>query len=190
MVTNPAPLRSIGYARIGTEDETFDAQLAQLGAAGCHTVYREDNRAASTERPALREMLAALQPGDVVTVTRIDRIARSVFDLFSIVQQIKASGARFRSMAEPLADTSGERGPMFIEVLSGIAEMERQLIRTRTTEGQARNRRRRGGLGRLPALSPEQRIEALQSLAEGTPLRVVAERYNVGETTIRRLMQE
>jgi DNA invertase Pin-like site-specific DNA recombinase len=93
-------------------------------------------------------MLKALAPGDVVTVTRIDRLARSTFDLFAIVKQIVDAGAQFRSLAEPWADTGSSTGRLMIAVLGGLADVERDLIRTRTAEGRSRAKARGKHMGR------------------------------------------
>src|SRR5207237_10273346 len=98
--------RRFGYARVSTVGQTLDSQLEQLRAAGCSTkIYREKVTGAHNNRRELLKMLKALAPGDVVTVTRIDRLARSTFDLFAIVKQIVDAKAQFRSLAEPWADT-------------------------------------------------------------------------------------
>ena len=93
-------------------------------------------------------MLTALAPGDVVTVTRIDRLARSTFDLFAIVKQIVDAKAQFRSLAEPWADTGTSTGRLMIAVLGGLADVERDLIRTRTAEGRSRAQKRGQHMGR------------------------------------------
>ena len=98
--------RPVGYARIGTYGQTVDVQLEPLKAAGCGRVYREKATGARADRRELLKMLKALAPGDVVTVTRIDRLARSTFDLFAIVKQIVDGGGQFRSLAEPWATPS------------------------------------------------------------------------------------
>ena len=87
-------------------------------------------------------MLKALGPGDVVTVTRIDRLARSTFDLFAIAKRITDAGTQFRSLAEPWADTATDTGRLMIAVLGGLADVERDLIRTRTAEGRSRAKAR------------------------------------------------
>src|SRR4029077_19682815 len=107
-------------------------------AAGCRKVYREKASGARADRRELRRLLKMLARGDTVIVTRIDRLARSTFDLFAIIQRIADSGAQFRSLAEPWADTSTSTGRLMIAVLGGLADVERDLIRTRTTEGRAR----------------------------------------------------
>jgi hypothetical protein len=92
-------------------------------------------------------MLDRLAPGDVVTVTRIDRLARSTFDLFAIVKRIVDAKAQFRSLAEPWADTGTSSGRLMLAVLGGLADVERDLIRTRTAEG--RSRAKAQGISRL-----------------------------------------
>ena len=115
-------------------------QLEQLRAAGCTKIYREKVTGAHSDRRELLKMLKHLAPGDIVTVTRIDRLARSTFDLFAIVKQIVDAEAQFRSLAEPWADTGTSTGRLMIAVLGGLADVERDLIRTRTAEGRARRR--------------------------------------------------
>jgi DNA invertase Pin-like site-specific DNA recombinase len=132
-------------------------------------------------------MLKALAPGDVVTVMRIDRLARSTFDLFAIVKQIVDAGARFRSLAEPWADTATSTGRLMIAVLGGLADVERDLIRTRTAEGRSRAKARGQHMGRPPKLTPQQQKEARRRRAEGATLKELAKSYNVGRATISRL---
>jgi DNA invertase Pin-like site-specific DNA recombinase len=124
--------RRLGYARVSTYGQTLDTQLGQLRAEGCARIYREKASGARPDRRELLKLLKALAPGDVVTVTRIDRLARSTFDLFAIVKRIVDSGMRFRSLAEPWADTATSPGRLMIAVLGGLADVERDLIRTRT----------------------------------------------------------
>jgi DNA invertase Pin-like site-specific DNA recombinase len=97
--------RLIGYARVSTYGQTLDAQLGQLKAAGCARIFYEKVTGTRADRKELLKMLKHLAAGDVVTVTRIDRLARSTFDLFAIVKQIADAGAQFRSLTEPWADT-------------------------------------------------------------------------------------
>src|SRR4051794_4365430 len=126
--------RLIGYARVSTYGQTLDAQLEQLRAAGCSSrnIYREKVTGARADRRELNRMLGKLGPGDVVTVTRIDRLARSTFDLFAIVKQIVDAKAQFRSLAEPWADTGTSTGRLMLAVLAGPAAFVRDLRRTAT----------------------------------------------------------
>ena len=180
--------RLLGYARVSTYGQTLDAQLDQLRAAGCANpnIYREKVTGVRADRRELLRMIAALAPGDVVTVTRIDRLARSTFDLFAIVKQIVDANAQFRSLAEPWADTGTSTGRLMLAVLGGLADVERDLIRTRTAEGRSRAKARGQHMGRPPALTPAQQKEATRRRAEGATLDELARSYAVGISTIRR----
>src|ERR1700733_545302 len=148
MTESPAADRRLGYARVSTYGQTLDAQLERLRAEGCTKIYREKASGAQSERRELKRLLKALAHGDVVTVTPIDRLARSTFDLFGIVKRIVDAGARFRSLAEPWADTSNSTGRLMLAVLGGLADVERDLIRTRTAEGRSRAKARGAKMGR------------------------------------------
>ena len=163
--------RPLGYARVSTYGQTLDAQLEQLKDAGCTRLYREKASGTQADRRELQRMLKALAPGDIVTVTRIDRLARSTFDLFAIVKQIVDAGGQFRSLAEPWADTSTSTGRLMIAVLGGLADVERDLIRTRTAEGRSRATARGQHMGRPPRLTPQQATEARQRRADGATLK-------------------
>jgi DNA invertase Pin-like site-specific DNA recombinase len=144
--------RCLGYVRVSTYGQTLDTQLEQLRGAGCAKIYREKVTGAHSDRRELLKMLAALAPSDVVTVTRIDRLARSTFDLFAIVKQIVDAKAQFRSLAEPWADTDTSTGRLMIAVLGALVDVERDLIRTRTAEAGAAKAQGQQ-MGRPPALS-------------------------------------
>ena len=120
----------------------------------------------------------------MVTVTRIDRLARSTFDLFGIVKRIVDAKAQFRSLAEPWADTGTSTGRLMLAVLGGLADVERDLIRTRTAEGRNRAKAQGKAMGRPPTL--EQRKEATRRRARGATLQELAHSYDVGISTIRR----
>jgi DNA invertase Pin-like site-specific DNA recombinase len=145
--------RLIGHARVSTYGQTLDSQLDQLRKAGCSSrnIYREKVTGARADRRELNRMFGKLAPGDVVTVTRIDRLARSTFDLFAIVKQIADAKALFRSLAEPWADTGTSTGRLMLAVLGGLADVERDLIRTRTAEGRSRAKAQGKHMGRPPS---------------------------------------
>jgi len=187
--TKPPPSegRRFGYARVSTYGQTLDAQLEQLKAQGCTKIYREKASGAQPDRRELLRMLKNLVPRDVVTVTRIDRLARSTFDLFAIVKQIVDAKGQFRSLAEPWADTSTSTGRLMIAVLGGLADVERDLIRTRTAEGRSRAKARGQQMGRPPKLTDVQKVEARQRRVEGATLKELALSYNVSRATISRL---
>jgi DNA invertase Pin-like site-specific DNA recombinase len=189
MVETQPEKRLIGYARVSTYGQTLDSQLEQLRAAGCSSrnIYREKVTGTRADRRQLLDMLKRLAPGDVVTVTRIERLARSTFDLFAIVKQIVDAKAQFRSLAEPWADTGTSTGRLMIAVLGGLADVERDLIRTRTAEGRSRAAKRGQHMGRPPKLTAAQQAEARRRRAEGATLAELARAYGVGKSTISRL---
>jgi len=180
-------MTTIGYARVSTTGQTLDAQLHQLREAGAEKVFKETASGARSDRPALRQALAALEAGDVLTLTRLDRLARSTRDLLNIVEAIDARGARMRSIADPWADTTTPSGRLILTVLGGLAEFERALIRERTGEGRDRARKAGRRLGRKPTLTPHQRAEALRMREEGQDNAEIARTFNVHRSTISRL---
>jgi DNA invertase Pin-like site-specific DNA recombinase len=184
--SNPQNHR-LGYARVSTVGQTLAAQLEQLRADGCAKIFREKVTGTRADRRELLKLLKAITPGDVVTVTRIDRLARSTFDLFAIVKQIVDAGGQFRSLAEPWADTATSTGRLMIAVLGGLADVEGDLIRTRTAEGRNRAKAREQHMGRPQKLTPQQQQEARRRRAEGATLKELAKSYNVGRATISRL---
>jgi DNA invertase Pin-like site-specific DNA recombinase len=144
---------------------------------------------AHSDRRQHLKMLDQLDVGDVVTVTRIDRLARSTFDLFGIVKRIVDVKAQFRSLAEPWADTGTSTGRLMLAVLGGLADVERDLIRTRTAEGRNRAKKRGQHMGRPPKLTDAQKEEARRRRGEGATLSELARSYDVSESTISRLSE-
>ena len=188
MVETHPEKRLIGYARVSTVGQTLDSQLEQLRAAGCSSrnIYREKVTGARADRRELNRMLGKLASGAVVTVTRIDRLARSTFDLFAIVKRIADAKAQFRSLAEPWADTGTSTGRLMLAVLGGLADVERDLIRTRTADGMSRAKARGQPMGRPPSLTPAQQKEATRRRAQGATLQELADSYDRSISTMRR----
>jgi DNA invertase Pin-like site-specific DNA recombinase len=176
-----------GYARVSTAGQTLASQDAQLHAAGCAKVYAEKVSGAKTDRPELAKLIRRLEAGDVLMVTRLDRLARSTRDLLNILGAIGKAGAGFKSLSDAWADTTTPHGRLMLTILGGLAEFERELIIARTGEGRARAKAKGVRFGRPRKLTPHQRQEALQRLAEGETQADVARTYNVDATTIGRL---
>jgi DNA invertase Pin-like site-specific DNA recombinase len=182
-----APMK-YGYARVSTDGQSVDAQVRQLTKAGCKKVFREVASGAKTDRAQLRKVLAQLEDGDVLTVTRLDRLARSTRDLLNTLAAIADRKAGFRSLGDTWADTTTAHGRLILTVLGGLAEFERELIRARTGEGRDRAKARGVKMGRKPKLTPHQQKEALQRREAGEPMRDIAKSYNVHNSTISRLV--
>jgi DNA invertase Pin-like site-specific DNA recombinase len=178
---------TIGYARVSTDGQTLDAQLAALAAAGVERVYAEKVSGAITDRKALGRAIAALGAGDVLLVNRLDRLARSTRDLLNVLDTVAKAGAGFRSLADTWADTTTPHGKLMITILGGLAEFERSLILSRTAEGRTRAKARGVKFGRKLKLTPHQRSEALARRAAGEALVEIARSYAVSHSTISRL---
>ena len=177
----------IGYARVSTDGQTLDAQLASLKAAGATKIYSEKVSGAKTDRRQLANAIAALAVGDVLLVTRLDRLARSTRDLLNALATITAKGAGFKSLADTWADTTTAHGRLMLTVLGGLAEFERELIKARTGEGRTRAKARGVKFGRPNKLSEYQIAEALQRKANGEHLADIGRSYGVSHSTISRL---
>ncbi len=180
-------MASYGYARVSTDGQSVEAQCEQLRAAGCEKVFSEPVSGARAERRALRSAIEALGPGDVLVVTRLDRLARSTRDLLNTLAEVSDRRAAFRSLADTWADTTSPHGRLLVAILGGLAEFERDLIRARTSEGRKRAVARGVRLGRKPKLTPHQRREALRRRSDGEPVTEIARDYNVSHSTISRL---
>lgn len=176
----------IGYARISTDDQTLDAQLDALRAAGAERIFADRITGTARARPELDRMLDQLHDGDVVTVKKYDRLSRSLKDLLEIVEAIWERGGGFRSLAEDI-DTTTSAGRLVFHVFASIAQFERERISERTKEGLEAARRRGRIGGRPPALSPAQKIEVCRMRDdEGRPLPEIARLFKVSVKTVRR----
>ncbi len=178
---------NIGYARVSTDGQSVAVQVRQLTEAGCEKVFQEVASGAQRDRAQLCRLLAALAPGDVVTVTRLDRLARSTRDLLNLLATLGEKQAGFRSLGDAWADTTTPHGRLLLTVLGGLAEFERELIRARTSEGRARAQAQGVKMGRKPKLTAHQRREALARREQGETVTAIARSYNVSHSTISRL---
>ena len=176
-----------GYARVSTGGQSVAAQTEALTAAGAEKVFKETASGAKTDRAQLQRLLKMLDEGDVLLVTRLDRLARSTRDLLNTLALIAEKKAGFRSLGDTWADTTTPHGRLMLTVLAGLAEFERELIRARTGEGRARAKARGVKLGRKFKLTPHQQKEARWRREKGETLMDIARSYNVSHSTISRL---
>ena len=177
----------IGYARVSRgDDQTTDAQTHALTDAGAERVYTETASGGRWDRPELHRMIDQLRPGDVVVVTRLDRLSRSLKDLLAIIERIEAAEAGFRSVAEAV-DTTTPAGRMLASMLGAMAEYERAIIRERTREGVAEARRNGRTGGRPPSLTREQESAAVGMIQRRERTQAaVARLFDVDRSTISR----
>jgi len=176
-----------GYARVSTDGQSVDAQVRQPAKAGCKKVFREVASGAKTDRAQLRRLLDVLAAGDVLTVTRLDRLARSTRDLLNTLAAITGKKAGFRSLGDAWADATTSHGRLMLTVLGGLAEFERDLIRARTGEGRARAVARGQRMGRPFKVTDHQKREAIKRRNQGETLAEIGRSYNVSPATISRL---
>lgn len=178
-----------GYARVSSESQDHAAQIAALKAAGAVRIYEEKvsgkNR---SNRPELAKLLASLKADDVLIITRIDRLARSARDLLNIIKEISDRGASFRSLREQWADTTNAAGRLMLTIMAGLAEFEREMIVSRTSEGRQRALSEGKRFGRPTRLSGHQQGEVIRRHADGESVVDLARSYGVHHSTISRLV--
>ena len=177
----------MGYARVSTRDQDLTAQLDALKAAGAETVFREKVSGVRADRPQLAKLMASLKVGDIVVVTKLDRLGRSTRELLELIERIGKAGASFRSLGDPLWDTSSSQGRLLSTLLAAIADFERDLIRERTGEGRKRAMAAGIKFGRPRKLSDYQRQEAIKRRADGETLAAISKSYGVSIAMISRL---
>ena len=176
----------LGYARVSTVDQSLDAQIDALQRVGVKRIFEEKKTGKTRDRKQLEKLLEQPREGDVVVVTKYDRLARSLRDLIDIVEIIRERGAGFRSLGEDI-DTTTPTGRLIFHVFGSIAEFERERIVERTKEGLAAARKRGRVGGRRPALNPEQR-EAVRQMRdeEGRSVSEIARLFDVSRQTVMR----
>lgn len=177
-----------GYARVSTAGQDLGGQVERLKAAGCESVYLEKVSGAKADRPELRRVLKALSSGDTLVVVAVDRLARDTRDLLNILHDVKEAGAGFRSLNEPIVDTTSELADVVLAVLGIAAKWERARMIERTAAGRAQAVMRGVKLGRKLKLTPGQRQEIKTRAAAGESQRYLAEMYGVGKGTIARVI--
>ena len=180
-------MKTIAYARVSTRDQDLKGQVDALRAAGVEAIYREKVSGVKADRPELAKLMKALEPGETVVVTKLDRLGRSTRELLELIHRISQAGAFFKSLGDPLWDTTTPTGRLLGTLLAAIAEFERELIRERTGEGRKRAKARGVKFGRPSKFTQHQRAEIFARLAKGDSLADVARSYNVDPTTIGRL---
>lgn len=177
----------VGYARVSTQEQDTALQLDALRKAGCEVIYEEKASGASRHgRHELDKCLQSLKAEDVFVVYKIDRIARSLFDLLDILDHLKVVGAAIKSITEPL-DTSNPMGVFVIQILGAVAQLERSMIRERSIAGQLAARARGKLPGRERALTGELEAHIVSEyLAGGTTYQALASRYGVSLSVVKR----
>ncbi len=179
----------LGYARVSKDEQDLAAQRQVLDAAGCIRLFEEKVPGAKLDRPALHKLFDQLRIGDVVVVSRLDRLARSTQDLLVLAEQLDRAGAGLRSIAEPWADTTTAGGRMVLTVFAGMAEFERALIAERTGAGRAAAKARGVRFGRPPRLAASQVTLGRRLVDEGRSVREAAALLQCHHSTLYRALK-
>jgi DNA invertase Pin-like site-specific DNA recombinase len=177
----------VGYARVSTQEQDTALQLDALGKLGCDVVFQEKASGASRQgRVELARCLESLRAGDVLVVYKIDRIARSLFDLLAILRHLETVGATIKSVTEPL-DTTNSMGVFVVQILGAVAQLERSMIRERSIAGQQAARARGRLPGRKRALCvDDEALMVLEYRAGGVTMSELGLRYGVSVSVVKR----
>jgi len=160
-----------GYARVSTDDQNADLQLAALKRAGCESIFKDEGiSGATTKRPALLRCLKTLEPGDTLIVWKLDRLGRSLRDLIAMLDDLRARGIKFQSLTEHI-DTETPTGRAMWQMIGVLAELERSMIAERTRAGVKAAQHRGVKFGRKPKMTPQQITHALTRARTGPRLR-------------------
>jgi DNA invertase Pin-like site-specific DNA recombinase len=189
-VLNNSKSKTLGYARVSTDEQKLDLQLHALREAGCNRLFVDKGiSGGESDRPGLTKALTSLRPGDTLVVWRLDRLGRSLINLIQLIETLGRHGINFRSLNENI-DATSSGGRLIFHMMAALCEFERTLISERTKAGMDAARRRGRRLGRPPELRGERLKAAVSAVREkGEPLQEVAARFNVSTRTLKRAMQ-
>ncbi len=178
----------IGYARVSTEEQSLDLQIDALTKAGCDQIFKDHGvSGVAPKRPGLEQALATLEPGDILVVWRLDRLARSMKDLLGTVQALHEREVGFQSICEHI-DISSAFGELILHVLSAVVHFERRLIVERTEAGMRAAKARGVKFGRRRAIDEEMLLGAIEQRKTGVPIPEIALSLRVGRSTLYRCL--
>lgn len=185
--------RTFAYCRVSTADQTTDNQIKEIEGAGFSVEPKRivtepiSGSVAAMERPGFSKLIDRLEEGDVLIVTKLDRLGRNAMDVRATVERLATSGVRVHCLALGGVDLTSAAGKMTMGVIAAVSEFERDLLIERTQAGLSRAKAQGRSLGRPPALSTAQQAEALNLRSEGVSLGVIARRFGVSRSAIQRL---
>ena len=181
-------MTSIGYARVSTDHQNLAAQTDALAAAGCERVFTDSASGVATDRPGLAALLDHVRPGDVVVVTALDRLGRSLSGVIATIETLTEHGVLLRSLREGI-DYSTPTGKMLAGIFAALAGYERELMHERASAARAAARARGQRTGRPARLSPDQARQVRALRAGGEAVTALAATFGVSRATIYRTIQ-
>ena len=174
----------VGYGRVSSAGQSLEVQVEQLEAVPCDRIFTEKKSGTSTDnRDALKEMMRYVREGDVVVVTRLDRLARSLTDLSKLIDELGAKGVGFRCLQQGAVDTTKPEGRLMLQLLGSFAEFETAIRKERQKEGIEKARAAGRYRGRPKTIAAQ--IAALE--AEGLGPTAVAKRLGIGRASVYRI---
>ena len=181
----------IGYARVSTNDQDLTQQVTELEGAGCEQIYSEKVSGKNMSgRQALTDLLKYVRKDDVVVVTKLDRLARSLRDMLTIIDQIDKQGAGIKSLAESVIDTTSAAGRMVYQFFGVVAEFERNRIRERTLDGLAQAKLKGKAFGRPQSLNATQILQLRALRAGGSSYQELTETFGISRASIYRYCKQ
>lgn len=176
----------IGYARVSTEDQSLDAQVARLISVGCHPdhIHTDQVSAVSKRRPGLAMLLKDVREGDTVVVVSLDRFARSLSELIRRLEDFDKRGIHFKSLSQSI-DTSTSVGRLILHVLGAVAEFERALIAERTKRSMQYRKSQGAKFGREWKLPPDKRKAVADMVRQGVRTVDIAKQFGISRGSVR-----
>ena len=185
--------RKIGYARVSTTHQSTDSQVEDLKADGCEEVFFEKVSSTTTldKRHQLRTCLSVLRKGDLLVVSKLDRLGRTQVEVINRLNDLQQEGIHVRTL-DGLIDTQalGKMGPLVVGLLTGLSEVERSLIQERSRESVEHRRRTGGNLGGRPKTTGKKESLVLRLRKEGESYRSIREQTGLALATITRIVKE
>jgi len=177
----------VGYARVSSTGQSLDVQVDKLKKNQCDKIYQEKKSGLTANRPELKKCLDYVRDGDVLIITKLDRLARSTVDLHNILEQLNQKGVGFRVLDQSI-DTTSPTGKLLFGILASIAEFETELRKERQMEGIKKAKENGVAFGRKAKLTDEQIEEMNQKRSEGVLIKELMASYKLSKATVYRLL--
>lgn len=180
-------MQKVGYARVSSVGQSLEVQFIKLKKFGCDEIFEEKKSGTTAARPQLKECLQYLRKGDVLVITKLDRLARSTLDLHKIIDSLNKKGVGFKTLDQNI-DTTTKEGRLLFSILASIAEFETELRKERQMEGIEKAKQRGVQFGRQPKLTDEQVQEMRQKRADGVLIKDLMAKYSLSKASVYRLL--
>lgn len=188
IVAKPSSGSIVGYARVSSAQQDYQSQVDRLIAAGASKVFSEKRSGLDNERPELARCIEYLREGDVLIVTKLDRLARSTSDLYKTVTDLEKKQVGFKVLDDPTVDTTNRTGKLVMGILALIAEFETEIRRERQMEGIARAKAEGRSGGRPKRLTTELEAAMRSRKAEGASIRQIASEVGFSKATVQKVL--